>query len=132
MTKLSFTTMGTPEQDARGAIEFASRFGYQGIDLRISAHKGEIQPDAIDNDLKNVRSILDSEGIELAGLLSYNAVGSEDPASWQAMTDFARSPPRNRHRTQLPVHPNVRRQPLRRSRHRRLYQTNSRMHQRSP
>jgi len=87
MTKLSFTTMGTPEQDARGAIEFASRFGYQGIDLRISAHKGEIQPDATDNDLKNVRSILDSEGIELAGLLSYNAVGSEDPASWQAMTD---------------------------------------------
>lgn len=87
MTKLSFTTMGTPEQDARGAIEFAARFGYQGIDLRISGHKGEIQVDATKSDLKEIQSLLDSEGIELAGLLSYNAVGSEDASSWQVMTD---------------------------------------------
>jgi sugar phosphate isomerase/epimerase len=87
MTKLSFTTMGTPEQDARGAIEFARQFGYQGVDLRIHHVKGEIQVDASDADLKEIRSILDSEGIELAGLLSYNAVGSENPASWQKMTD---------------------------------------------
>lgn len=87
MPKLSFTTMGTPKQDARGAVAFAKEFGYNGVDLRVSDNKGEVHPDAIPGDLKAVKSIFDSEGIELAGLLCYNRVGNAERSSWQAMTD---------------------------------------------
>ena len=85
MTKLSFTTMATPNKNAREAIEMAKKYGYQGIDLRISPVKGELLIDSSDNEIKEIRSILDDNGIELAGLLSYNEVGSPEIGSWDDM-----------------------------------------------
>lgn len=87
MTKLSFTTMGTPELDAEQAIKAAREYGYDGIDLRVSDHKGELTIDSSDAELCEIRNILDGEGIQLAGLLCYNEVGNEDENSWDAMQE---------------------------------------------
>lgn len=87
MAKLSFTTMGTPQQGARDAIAFAAKYGYQGIDLRISDNQGEILSAPTHASLQEVRSILAGEGVALAGLLCYNKVGDAQDASWQGMAD---------------------------------------------
>jgi len=84
---LSFTTMATPDLSAREAVEAASRYGYNGIDLRISDYKGEIQIESKDSDIREIREVLNTENIQLAGVLCYNKVGGEDDASWQEMEE---------------------------------------------
>ena len=86
MAKLSFTTMGTPEMTGVEAIQAARKYGFDAVDLRVSDHKGEITADTPKEDLRLLRGCLLSEGIELAGLLCYNVVGTEETSSWQAMT----------------------------------------------
>ncbi len=88
MAKFSFTTMGTPLWDGPTAIQNAKKLGYDGVDLRISDHKGELSPSASSGDMSALKKVFDCEGIECAGLLCYNAtarVGDAD--SWKAMTE---------------------------------------------
>ncbi len=84
-TKLSFTTMGTPDWDAKEAIRAAIRYGYQGIDLRISDFKGELRLSSSNREISQIREMLSAENIQLAGLLCYNEVGGRDKESWEKM-----------------------------------------------
>ena len=71
MQKISFTTLSTPGLDVAAVAALARRFGYDGVDLRLSAHAGELLPDCTDADARIVGRILTGEGVELAGLLCY-------------------------------------------------------------
>lgn len=79
--------MGSPEWDGEKAIKAAREYGYDGIDLRVSDHKGELTIDSSDIEICEIRNILDGEGIQLAGLLCYNEIGNENPASWDKMQE---------------------------------------------
>lgn len=85
MTKLSFTTMGTPEMTGREAIQTARKYGYQGVDMRVSDRKGELTAESTDAEIGELRGVFDSEGIDPAGLLCYNDVGSAEDGSWEKM-----------------------------------------------
>ncbi len=79
--------MGTPEWTAREAIEAASKYGYTGIDLRISNFKGELNLSSSEREILEIKDILTSENVQLAGLLCYNEVGGATEKSWQKMKD---------------------------------------------
>ena len=87
MARLSFTTMGTPEMTGVEAIEAARKYGYQGVDLRVSENKGELTVDATNEEIAALRRAFDGEGIAPAGLLCYNDRPSKDPGSWKLMED---------------------------------------------
>jgi sugar phosphate isomerase/epimerase len=76
--KLSFTTMGTPELDHRGAIELALELGLGGVDLRCADHLGEIRPGSDDAHLRAVHHDFERAGLSIPGVLCYHAIGSED------------------------------------------------------
>ena len=84
-SKLSFTTMGTPDWDASREIRAASSYGYSGIDLRISDFKGELSLSSSNREIQEIKTLLDSENIQLAGLLCYNTVGGKEEKSWEKM-----------------------------------------------
>ena len=71
MSKISFTTMGTPELDAFGAIDAAVEYGFDGVDLRISRDEGEIMADMSDEQLAKIKAYANEKNIELPGLLCY-------------------------------------------------------------
>ena len=83
----SFTTMATPGYTAEEAIRLASRYGYDGIDLRISDYKGELNETSTKNEISHVRKVLDSEGIQSSGLFCYNKSGDESKESWIVMRE---------------------------------------------
>jgi sugar phosphate isomerase/epimerase len=85
--KLSFCTLATPNVDITEIVKLAARFGYQGLDLRISDSFGELAPDASSDRIRYVKDLLEAENLKVAGLFCYNKGGSEDPASWGAMED---------------------------------------------
>lgn len=71
MQKISFTTLSTPGLDVPAVARLARRFGYDGVDLRVSARAGEILPGTDRTALIATSRILSDEGVELAGLLGY-------------------------------------------------------------
>lgn len=71
MQKLSFTTLSTPGYGIADVARLARRFGYDGVDLRLSGRAGDLLPDASPDVIKAARNILASEGVEAAGLLCY-------------------------------------------------------------
>ena len=71
MQKISFTTLSTPGLDVPAVARLARRFGYDGVDLRVSARSGEILPDSKNSEINAIRDVLSSEGVEAAGLLCY-------------------------------------------------------------
>ena len=85
--QVSFTTMATPEWSVKKAITAAAKYGYSGIDLRAADYKGEVNIHTSDSEITNIRNILDSEKVELAGLLCYNKVGGIEKDSWKEMED---------------------------------------------
>ena len=87
MARLSFTTMGTPEMTGVEAICAARRYGYAGVDLRVSDRKGELTPKSTPAEIDELRGVFDAEGIAPAGLLCYNETGSKKPDSWRKMED---------------------------------------------
>jgi sugar phosphate isomerase/epimerase len=87
MTRLSFTTMGTPDLSGVEAIQAARRYGYQGVDLRVSDHKGELKVNSTPGEIAELRRAFDAEGIAPAGLLCYNETGSKDDLSWAKMEE---------------------------------------------
>lgn len=88
MSKISFTTMGTPKQDGFEAIKTAKEYGFDGVDLRVSDVKGELTPESTDDDIKALRRAFESEGVQSSGLFCY---GKRDvpfgDAYWPAFTD---------------------------------------------
>jgi sugar phosphate isomerase/epimerase len=87
MAKLSFSTIATPGLSGTDAIKLAKRYGYQGVELRVSDHLGELKLSSSRQDVKLLKDMYQSEGIEASGLFCYNKVGNEDPASWNEMAD---------------------------------------------
>ena len=85
--KLSFSTLATPDNSAGEAIEFACKFGYSGIDLRVSDYKGELTLHSSKQEIKNIKNMLQNNGIECSGLLCYNSVGSKEASSWYKMEE---------------------------------------------
>ena len=85
--KISFTTMATPELDGPAAIRMAQAYGYDGIDLRVSPHSGELTVDSAAADIAEIKTALANEGIDCASLFCYNDCGNEEAASWQKMMD---------------------------------------------
>lgn len=85
--KLSFTTMATPGIGAAAAVGLARKFGFGGIDLRVSDHLGEVTLESSKDEKKEVRDILASEGIILSGLLCYNKYGDSNENSWPDMKE---------------------------------------------
>ena len=88
--KLSYTTMATPGRSTKEAVKLARLYGYQGIDMRVSSHLGELTENITPKDASDIRLLLDGEGIKLAGLLCYNKTGDDEPSSWQIMKDSIR------------------------------------------
>lgn len=85
--KLSFTTMATPGYSGIDAIRLAGKYGYQGVDLRISDHKGELTLKSTALEINQLKNAFSYEGIKSSGLLCYNKTGSDDGDSWAIMTD---------------------------------------------
>lgn len=85
--KLSYSTLATPGLGAEKSIKLARKYGYEGIDLRISDRLGELTENSTEKEIREVRNILDSEGIQAAGIMCYNKAPSEDPSSWQGFKD---------------------------------------------
>lgn len=87
MSKISFTTMGTPDLDGPQSIRLARQCGFDGIDLRVSDHKGEVAEAPEASQLEEIRRTLEGEGIELVSIFAYNQRGNDDPSSWKEMED---------------------------------------------
>lgn len=71
MMKCSFSTLATPDLNGVEAIRLARRYGYDGIDLRVSEIKGELTLDSSAAHIKEIVQALDAEGIALASLFLY-------------------------------------------------------------
>ncbi len=85
--KLSYTTMATPDLNAEEAVRAAVKYGYQGVDIRVSPKKGELRRDSSTRQIKSIARVFENEGIKPSGILCYNKYGGEDASSWAAMTD---------------------------------------------
>lgn len=79
--------MGTPKLDGVESIKLARTLGFDGIDLRVSDHLGEITPKPSKEELSNIRNSLDGEGIEIVSLFAYNERGNDAPESWSQMEE---------------------------------------------
>ena len=84
---LSFTTMATPDHTVAQAIALARRFGYEGIDLRVSDNRGELSLEMSGAELRFVRRRLDDAGLLPAGLLCYNDREVDDEAGRAQMAE---------------------------------------------
>lgn len=69
--KFSFTTMATPELDCKGAIALAARYGFRGVNLRVSDDSGEVSPGASLSDLAPVKREFDDHGLQIPSLFCY-------------------------------------------------------------
>jgi sugar phosphate isomerase/epimerase len=87
MLKLSFTTMATPDLSGVEAIKMARRFGFQGVDLRVSPKKGELTVESTTKEINELRDVFASEGIEKSGLLCYNNAITEEASSLNGMKE---------------------------------------------
>ena len=87
MPRYSFTTMASPAWDGETAIRKAREFGYQGVDLRISDHLGELKLTSTAAEVKELKKIFKEEGIMSSSLLSYNTQATADPLSWAALEE---------------------------------------------
>lgn len=85
--KLSYTTMATPGMSVSDEVDLARRFGYNGIDLRVSDHLGELKLNSPSHEIKEIKVILQSAGISLAGLFCYNRCAGADKSSWVEMKE---------------------------------------------
>jgi len=85
--KLSFTTMATPKLDGAEAIKTAAKYGYNGVDLRVSDVMGELSLNSTLQEINELKNIFSMEGIEPSGLLCYNEAGTDEPSSWKGMTE---------------------------------------------
>ena len=85
--RLSFTTMSTPDWSGRQAIEGARHYGYDGVDLRVHANRGEITLEASEAEIAELRGIAEAEGVALPSLLAYNAVAGVHNSNWLDMRD---------------------------------------------
>lgn len=82
MSKLSYTTMACPDWDGQTAIKKAREYGFQGVDLRISDHLGELRIASTDAEMRELKKIFSDEGIMPSSLLAYNEQAKADPSSW--------------------------------------------------
>ena len=87
MSGFSYTTMATPDWDGKTAIKKAREYGYQGVDLRISDHLGELKLTSTDSEINELKKIFQEEDIIPSSLLAYNTQASGDPASLIAFED---------------------------------------------
>lgn len=71
MMKCSFSTLATPDLSGVEAIRLARRYGYDGIDLRVSDIKGELTLDSSAAQIKEIVHALEADGIVLASLFLY-------------------------------------------------------------
>ncbi len=85
MHKFSYTTMASPDWDGKTAIQQARANGFQGVDLRISDHLGELKENSTSAEIKELKKIFKEEGIVSSSLLAYNAQVTADPVSWDKM-----------------------------------------------
>ncbi len=87
--KLSYSTLATPGLGAEKSIKLARKYGYDGIDLRVSDRLGELTEKSSAKEISEIRKILDSEGIEAAGLMCYNKAPADESPSrqWQEFKD---------------------------------------------
>lgn len=88
--KISFTTLATPELTGVEAIRLAGKFGYGGVDLRVSKNKGEVTLDSGTSEINEIKAALKSEGIELSSLLCYNHIGALSPQALISAVDDIR------------------------------------------
>lgn len=87
MRRLSFTTMATPDLNGFEAIKLAKKYGYDGVDLRVSSSKGELTENSTIREIHELKNAFLSEGIKPSGLLCYNTKGDNEPKSWNSMRD---------------------------------------------
>jgi sugar phosphate isomerase/epimerase len=74
--KLSFTTLATPDTTAVKAISLARKFGFHGIDLRVSENRGELTLSSTQGEIAEIREALQGEGVRLASLMAYRQPGT--------------------------------------------------------
>lgn len=71
MQRISFTTLSTPGLDLHAVARLARTYGYDGVDIRVSARAGELALSAGSAQIRTVREALSSEGVSPSGLLGY-------------------------------------------------------------
>lgn len=70
--KLSFTTMATPDLNGEQAIQLAARLGFDGVDLRVSADRGELCLNTTLKEVRHLKKVAMEEQVALPCLLCYN------------------------------------------------------------
>jgi sugar phosphate isomerase/epimerase len=69
--------MATPELDHVRALELAKRYGFDGIDLRVSDDRGEVKPGSSEEELLKIKNDFETAGIKIPALLCYKIDLSE-------------------------------------------------------
>jgi sugar phosphate isomerase/epimerase len=69
--------MATPELDHARALELAERYGFDGIDLRVSDDRGEVKPGSPEEELIKIKNDFENAGIKIPALLCYKIDLSE-------------------------------------------------------
>lgn len=79
--------MACPGTGAAGAADLAVKFGFDGVDLRVSDHLGELPARPSAREAARVRTELAARQVVLQGLLCYNPVPASPEEGWQAMEE---------------------------------------------
>ncbi len=77
--------MASPDWDGKTAIKKAREYGFQGVDIRISDHLGELKVTSSDAEIKELKKIFAGEGIISSSILSYNDQAGQNLDSWGKM-----------------------------------------------
>lgn len=79
--------MATPDWSAVECILSAGRYGYDGVDLRVSEDRGELALAMSPADRLTVRSHASGAGVRIPSLFCYNTVAEFKDAGWTDMRD---------------------------------------------
>jgi Xylose isomerase-like TIM barrel. len=74
--KLSFSTLATPNLTALQAILLARKYGFHGVDLRVSEDRGDLTISSSRDQIMEIKNALHSEGIRISSLMAYSQPGT--------------------------------------------------------
>ncbi len=83
--KLSYTTLAIPGRSCEEAAVLARRYGFDGVDFRVTEKRGDVWLDTPDSRFREIVGALKGEGVVCSSVLCYNPIGSDEASSWQTM-----------------------------------------------
>ncbi len=76
--ELSLYTLVTKDFSLEESIEMAADAGYQAVDIRQNEDGCHITPDVKDDELRQIRAMVEDAGLKISGLTTYWEVGVSD------------------------------------------------------